>query len=458
MKLTAVLLAVGCVVFGHHVVRGQTYNLEEVLEMGRTSYPSIKARAADARGSTSDARAAALEYLPKIQAQHQYTYATSNSVQGSYYANPVVLSPSGGIRDGNINTATWGSYSSVLLEWNVFNFGKVSGTVKAARSIAESSQAAYENELFQHQIRTADAYLLTLMAQKLSAIQQTNVERALRFRDAVRAGVISGMRAGVDSSLASAEYAKTKLLMLDAERSYRSQQLRLLELSGVADQSSVSIDSIGFFTNVPARSLEEFNVTTNPLLTSFRKRVDATQARSIAIRRSYLPSITVVGAAWARGSGVSSNDTFTTDFSSGTKYQVSNYLLGGALKWTISDFAAVRQRYKGEQYRTVRDQELYNEQALSVQRQLRDADMQFDVTMEQARMAPIQLAAARVAYQQANARYKSGLTDLPTLLQSMFALNRAEADMAISYVNVWRSLLAVAAAKGDFSIFMKSVQ
>jgi outer membrane protein TolC len=296
-----------------------------------------------------------------------------------------------------------------------------------------------------------------LMAEKLSAIQQVNMERALKFRDVVKAGVNSGMRAGVDSSLASAEYARTKLTMLDAERNYKSAQLRLIELAGIIDQNSIDVDSLHYLTQLPTLPEIEFNAITNPVLNLYRKRVDATQARSVSIRRSLFPSITLVGAAWARGSGVYNDDSFHTDFSSGTKYQVNNYLLGAAVRWTITDFAITQQRYRGEHFRVVRDQELYNEQSLSVQRQVKDSNMQFEVSMEQARMAPVQLIAARQAYDQASARYKSGLSDLPTLLQSMFTLNRAEADVAIAYINVWRSLLAVAAAKGDITIFTNSL-
>ncbi|HZY79584.1 MAG TPA: TolC family protein [Cyclobacteriaceae bacterium] len=459
MKRTLVLVLILSWTGSTTNVFSQSYTLRQVLEQGSANYPLVKARAADAKGSDRDARAASLEYLPRISAQHQYTYGTSNSLTGAFYPNPAVISPSGGIRTETNNTATWGSYSSLLLEWNVFNFGKVSGTVKASKIFAESTEAAYANEVFQQQVKIADAYLLTLMMKKLSAIQQTNVERALRFHDAVKAGVLSGMRAGADSSLASAEYAKAKLLMLDAERNYRSQQLRLLELAGITEQATVVIDSLNFFSAVPSNiDNSAVNQQGHPLLSMYRKRADATQARSIAVRRSFMPSITLVGAAWARGSGVYTDDTYHTDFSSGTKYQVNNYLLGAALRWTITDFASVHQRYKGEQYRVVRDQELYNEQNLALQRQLKDSDMQFNFSMEQARMAPIQLNAARQAFMQADARYRSGLSDLPTMLQSMFALNRAEADFAIAYVNAWRSLLSIAAAKGDFSVFMNSIQ
>jgi outer membrane protein TolC len=132
-------------------------------------------------------------------------------------------------------------------------------------------------------------------------------------------------------------------------------------------------------------------------------------------------------------------------------------LLGVATRWTISDFVSTRQRFKSEQYRAIRDEELSNEQKARTHRQLNEALMQYELSLEQARTAPVQLKAAQEAYLQASARYESGLTDLPTLLQSMVTLNRAEADKAIAYMNVWRSLLAISAAKGDFSIFLNAV-
>jgi outer membrane protein TolC len=131
--------------------------------------------------------------------------------------------------------------------------------------------------------------------------------------------------------------------------------------------------------------------------------------------------------------------------------------VGISTRWTISDFVSTKQRYKSEYYRTIRDQELFKEQQIRTHRQLSESQMQYDISIEQANTAPVQLKAAQGAYQQASARYESGLTDLPTLMQSIVTLNRAEADMAISYMNVWRSLLAIAAAKGDFSLFINAV-
>lgn len=433
--------------------------LPELIDAGIKNYPGIKAKAAERESFDKDVRSARSEYLPKVTAQHQYTYATSNSLAGAFYPNPAVISPAGSIRAENINQAAWGSYTSALIEWNVFNFGKVSGNVRAVEKTRAAADADYANELLQHKVRIADAYLLTLMYDKLASIQEVNLQRAQTFSDVVNAGVSSGMRAGVDSSLASAELTKAKILLLQAIRERKTQALRLQELTGDSSSDEMDVDSISFLSAMPVHAdTVAWQPQSNPLLRYYQLRRDATQARSNAIRRSFLPSITLVGAAWARGSGISpEDDSYHSDFQYGTKYRVHNYLLGVSARWTITDLVGTRQRYRSEHFKTIRDQELLNEQQIKIRRQLTESQMQYEIAMEQAATAPVQLKAAQDAYRQASARYESGLTDLPTLMQSLVTLNRAEADMAIAYMNVWRSLLAIAAAKGDFSIFMNAV-
>jgi len=432
-------------------------NLAGLLQRGISNYPGIKARSSESESTLREVAAAKLEYMPKISLQHQYTYATSNSLAGSFYPNPAVISPSGSIRNGNIDQAAWGSYTSALVEWNVFNFGKVSGNVRASQKLNDASSANLESVIFQHKVIISDVYLLTLMHQRLTFLQGVNLQRANAFLDVVRAGVKAGIRPGTDSSLASAEAAKAKILLLQAEGEYQTQSLRLKELSGIGAHEAIYIDST-FLTVIPPRlDTGYWNSQLNPLLRYYRLKTEASQARSIATKRSYLPAITLVGAAWARGSGISADDSYQSGFSSGTKYQVHNYLLGISTRWTISDFAATRQRYKSEYYMAVQDQELLNEQDLRIKRLINESEMQYQISIEQIKTAPVQWQAAHDAYRQAFARYESGLTDLPTFMQSIVTLNRAEADMAIGYVNVWRSVLAIAAAKGDFSIFMNAV-
>lgn len=438
----------------------QTVNLFSLLEQSKTNYPLIKASLSEVTSAQQERSMSAMEYVPRISVQHQYTYATNNSISGSFYPNPTVISPSGGIRPENNYQPVWGSYTSAMMEWNIFNFGKVASQVQYAHSNVTNKQAAYNNEVFQNQVRVADAYLLTLIANRLAVIQNANVERALRFKQAVDAGVRSGVRPGVDSALANAEYTKANLLLMESEQNEKVQYYRLWELSNTQQTEGQVIDSMVFFNKLPnLAGIGEELAIANPVLQFYQTRKEATQARTKMIRRSFLPSLTLVGSVWARGSGISpADDSYKIDFASGTKYQVSNYLVGVATRWVISDFFSLHQKYRSEQSLLDRDTELLNHQNLKLKWQLNENNMKYKVALEQARIAPIQLIAAQQAYAQANARYKSGLTDLPTFLQSLVTLNRAEADYAIAYSNAWRALLALAATQGDLAIFLNAVQ
>lgn len=437
----------------------QQVQLQDLLEESKQNFPFLRSKQAEIRSAENRIKSVKTGYLPALIVQNQYTFGTDNSVAGSFLPNEgSAISPSGGIRPENIYTGTFGSFTTALVDWRVFNFGKVKAEVNAAKADLNRSQADYENELFQHQIRVIDAYLVLLISQKLVEAQQQNLQRATVFKRVTDAAVSSGMRPGVDSSLAAAEFAKARLLLLESQRSEKSQRLRLSELTGEL-RDSIQVDSMGFYSKLPAASGSEDAFLKNPALRFAQAQLDASMARSLAIKRSFLPSISLTGAGWARGSGISNkDDSYHTSFSSGVNYQVYNYLFGISTRWNLTNIARVRNDYKSEQFQVERFKEIYQTQKLQLDRQAREAEMQLALSMEQARLTPVQLNAAQRAFNQAEARYQSGLTDLFTLAQSVNALNRAEVDKFVTNGNVWRSLLMKAAAAGDISIFLNQVE
>ena len=451
-------LALLFIAFTGMQANAQHIKLHEALEQGKGNFPFLKAKQAEIRGAESRIQSVKTDYLPAFIVQDQYTYGTSNSVAGAFLPNEgSALSPSGGIRPENIYTATFGSFTTAMVDWKIFNFGNVNANVNAAKADLARSQADYENELFQHQVKIIDAYLLLLINQKLVEAQRQNLERATVFKRVTDAAVSSGMRPGVDSSLAAAEYAKAQLLLLESRRSEKAQRLRFSELTGEL-HDSIEVDSMGFYSQLPAIPGETASFLQNPALRFSQSQIDASLARSLAVKRSYLPSVSLVGAGWGRGSGVSNkDDSFRTDFGSGVKYQVYNYLVGVSTRWNLTNIFKVRNDYRAEQFQVERFKSLYQTQQLQLDRQARESEMQFQLSLAQARLTPVQLAAARTAFNQAEARYQSGLTDLFTLAQSVNALNRAEIDKFVTNGNAWRSLLLKAAAAGDLSMFLNQI-
>ncbi|GAB2555360.1 TolC family protein [Spirosoma aerophilum] len=439
---------------------GQALTLNQVVEQSVRQYPFLRAKQAEVSSAQRRLQATRTELLPTVILQDQYTYATSNSLNNSYFPNEgTAISTSGGVRPVAISQASFGSYTSASIEWRAITFGRVKANINAAKADLQRNEADYDNEIFQHQVRTIDAYLLLLINQKLVQIQRSNLERAETFKRVVDAGVRSGMRAGVDSALATAEAVRARLLLLESQQREQVQRLRLSELAGQL-QPGMKVDSMQFYSSLPNGTfLSDSLSPKNPTLRLFQSQINLSAARSLATQRSGMPVISLVGAGNARGSGFSNQgDIFQTNQLNGLGYQLGNYLLGVVARWNLTNLLRANQDYRADQFLVERSRQLFNTQRLQITRQYQEAETQYQVALEQARQTPVQLRAARQAYNQAQTRYQNGLTDLPTLLQSVVTLNRAEVDGYVATSNVWRYLLLKSAADGDLSLFMNQVR
>jgi len=432
--------------------------LKNCLEEARLNYPSIKAKQADIYGQEKKFSASKTEYLPALLAGGQVNYATANSLNGAYISNEgLSTSISGGIHEQNNYNPVFGSFGTIEVDWKVFNFGKVTANVDVAKSALNTSQADYENELFQHQVRVADAYLLALVTKKLSIAQENNLKRAQRLREVIHAGAQSGLKAGADSSFAAAEVSKAKLLYLESKKNELAQLIRLAELIG--EKNDIAVDSAGFFSQLPHDfSTDTVNANQVPVVRYFHTLVNYRQSRSVAIMRSYAPSILLTGIGYARGSGISNKDnSYNERFSAGVPFQVYNYYAGVSFRMNILNYAKVSREYKSELFEMEKAQHLYEEAALKANKQLELANIQLTLARQQADEAPLQFNAALASYRQSSARYRSGFGTIADLAQNFYILNRADVDKSISFNNVWRAVLLKAAAVGNLSYLTNQI-
>ncbi|ODS79157.1 MAG: hypothetical protein ABS46_16165 [Cytophagaceae bacterium SCN 52-12] len=437
----------------------QVRSLQQVLEEADSNFPALKAYKADLEAAAYSVRSAKTAWLPSVSAQHQYTFSTGNNVDGSFFPNyGTAFAPSGGTGPVNIYQGVFGSFTSVTADWQFFNFGKVKAAVKAAESVSGEREAAYANALFQHQVRVADAYLALLVGQKITEVRSHIVDRTLTLKRVVDAAVRSGIKAPVDTALVNATVAGAGISLVDARRSVRFYQMRLAELTGTP-YDSLRADSLRLFNLLPSTPERSRTAETHPLLLLSEAERNRLALQAASTQKSWLPSISLVGYGFARGSGNSNQDgTRYTDFAHGARYQVYNYLFGLSTRWNVTDIVRLRYNYKADLYQVEKAGYLLENMRLKLATEAKDADTQLDLSLQQARLTPVQLEAARRAYRQTRARYESGLTDLTTLTQSITLLNQAEIDHYVSTGNAWRSLLMKAAASGDLSLFLDQVQ
>ncbi|WP_020603933.1 TolC family protein [Spirosoma spitsbergense] len=434
--------------------------LTQALDRVQQTYPSIKARQAQVSAALYGVKERQADYLPHTIFQSQALYGTSNQVQGTFFPNEGTAIPIvGAIKPaGNTPDMVWTSFATLLTDWAFFDFGKVRSTVQVARGEVATQKAALTNEIFQQQVRTADAYLLTLVTHELVQQQQANLTRVETFRQMTTARAQSGLRPGVDSSLAQAEVSRARLILTEAQQAEQTQKIRLGELTGL-DPAAFSVSQTAFYETLPATVAEATYIDNNPVLQIGQAEILTTQDQAKAARLSWLPSFRLLGAAWARGSGLDNvkaadgNLIYHKGLWDGVKFRAYDVMVGPVLYWELSNYWRASNR--AQQFRLLGQSRQFDldEERLGLNRQRETANLDYAFALASVTNADQQIRAARGAYEQSLSRYNAGLTGALELSQAFAILNRAEIDKAVSTASVWQSLLKQAAATGELSAF-----
>jgi len=442
-------------------------SLKEALEMAKQNYPAIKAKEAQKMAANIGLSSARSSFLPDLIVQGQVLNSTSNQIRGTTFSNEgTVFGIGGGIKNNATNAGdmVWSSYATALINWKVFTFGKVKSQIALAKADTNRSQSDYDNEVFQHQIKVCDAYITAILFDGIVQSQQSNLDRVSALRKVVIAYTNSGLKSGVDSSLVNAEYSKAYMLLLESQRQAKEQKINLKEMLGLSDANNLVLDTSVFLSKTPQNITLENKVNANPLLNYYRSIIDYNRLKITAVKRSALPSISLLGATFASGSGIA--DKLNSDggfiynktFSDGVSFRAYDYFVGISTVWNITN--SYRNQIEGRKqlYLMKEAEENYNQQKLQLDGELAKVNLRYINSKEIAGEAPIQLRAASDAFSQSKARYDNGLNTIIELTQTYALLNRSEVDLAVANGNTWLSLLLVAATSGNLDLFIQNIK
>jgi outer membrane protein TolC len=441
-----------------HARGQQTLTMQQALERGVKNYGSIKAKGFQVQGAEYAVSQARREYLPNVVLSAQQVYGTVNGQNGPLYGFGGFGVSSSGLPLNKQNwNAAFGALYLANVNWEFFTFGRARGRIKVANASLNVAENDLAQEEFQHQVRVAASYLNVLGSQRLVVAQQKNLERATVVLNAVTARARTGLAAGVDSSLAKAEVASAKIALIKAQDLQQEEQKKLALLIGETN-ADLSLDS-SFVFETPRSDVKDIEVrSTHPTLSFFRSRVDQTIAQTRLSKKSYFPSLNLVGVFQERASGFEARYTqdqtaFTRSYSEGVSPTRGNYLVGVGLTWNLTTIARTHALSKSLNYQSLATQAELDlaTQQLNTQANVADAKLSNALLVQQE--APVQVKSASDAYIQKSALYRNGLTTLVDVTQTLYALNRAETDRDLAFINVWQALLMKAAAVGDLSLF-----
>ena len=442
------LIAVGA-------VRAQPLTIAQAVETALRNYPSVKVSQEQIAAAAAGIQLARTAYLPRIDGLAQVNRATRNNVFGMLLPQSVVPSISGPVLGTNNLGTAWGSAIGALVTWEPFDFGLRRANVAAAEASRAQSEAALKRTEYEIAIAAADAFLTLAAAQETVQAANAGVTRNETVSRTIHALANAELRPGADASRADAELAAARTQLIQAEQAVDIARATIARFTG-SEPAQVAIAAPSLAQLPPEHDEPAFDAASNPIAQEQTAAIEQAKAQLHALERSYFPRFYLQGSAYARGTGAETSGHILGGVN-GLAPSVQNYALGFSVTFPVFDFASLQAR-EAAQSATIRAQTARARQiATDLRAQWNTALATLRGARRVAANTPVQVAAARAAAQQATARYQAGLGNIDAVAEAQRLVTQAEIDDALARLNVWRGLLALAAAAGDIRPFLAEV-
>jgi outer membrane protein TolC len=431
----------------------QTVKLSEAIERAMRDYPSLRINEEQIKAAAAGIELARTNYLPRLDSIAQVNRATRNNIFGMLMQQQVISGISGPPLDANAGTNVFGSAVGLLGQWEPFDFGLRRAQVGVAESEKRIAEAGLRKTRFEVTVLTADAYMTVLAAAQALRIAELNKARIETIEPVVQSLVDAGLRPGLDASRTAAEKAALESQIIQNRQALEIARVNLAQfVPGITD-----VDPLRFLSQPPPPPSEARSLLDHPSVTEVKMSLEASQARQVALLRTYYPKFNVQATTYARGSGANP-DLTTGGFFSGVGPNIYNWGLGFTVTWSLMDLPGIRIKREIEAARNRQEQARLEtiERELSTQRAR--ALKQFEGAVQLALNTPNQVKASRDALEQVTARYKAGLIDILQVADAQRALAAAEVEDALARLTMWRAKLSLAMAAGDLSPFVAEAE
>jgi len=430
--------------------------INQAVQQALDSYPAVRSALEQVSAAAAGINLARTAYLPGANVLGQMNRATHNNVFGQLLPQSVIPSMTGPALGTDTFGSVWATATGTLVSWEPFDFGLRKANVDLAFSAREQQRAQVNVTKLQVAVAAADAFFTILAARQTVTAAGAGVERAKVLNQAVEALVNNQLRPGADASRTRAELALAQTQLIQAEEAVDIGRAALGQLLGVRPQT-IAIES-GPLLQLPSEEqIRPFAPANHPASIAQNLAVEEIISRERVLDRSYFPRFELQGAVFGRATGIRPNGE-TKGVASGLGPDTGNWAVGMTVTFPVFEIASIRARKKEEFYNERAERARYEQTLRDLTGQMEEALAALAGARRVAQNTPIELDAARIGDQQANARYRSGLTNIVEVAEAERILTQAEIDDALAKLGVWRALLAVAAANGDLQPFLRQAQ
>lgn len=425
--------------------------LISLLELAEKNYPLLKSKMLDVKVAEKGVDISKSTLIPSLDASYQVNYATYNNITGMAYSQFLVPISGPPSAENNYN-GVFGSVTSLLMNWKPLTFGQRNAQTKVSRAELQYAGADEQNEIFRHKTSVINAYLDLLTTNELVKVQKNNLVRTETNLTEVKSLVNSGIRPGVDTALFKAEIARVKVELLNNQKYKEQARIALSQL--LATDTIFECSDTLFFSSLPVNTLTVDSID-HPLVSLYKSDIEMSLAGKKVLSRTALPVLGVWGTVFARGSGISYNNTVTP--SDGLSFQRYNYGVGLQLSMPLLQAVKIHPQLQQQDYLIESRREKLNEVELQLKKQQELADTAINNAMAIVKENYLFLESARFSYRAMESRYQSGLANFSDLIQAQYALVKAEADNRLAFISVWKAFLYKAAVNGNLEMFIRQL-
>lgn len=434
----------------------QVFTLAQALQYAVDHYPTVRAALEQVTASTSGVSVARAAYLPRLDSLWQSNRATANNIFGQGFPQSVIPALSGPVLPSASGDSVWGSATGALFSWELSDFGLRQATIASAEAAVTRARAGEALTRLDVQNAVAATFLGIAGAQRAVVALQADLDRRDVLARAVHTLVDNQLRPGAEASRMDAEQAAAQTRVIQGQQAVTLARISLARVLGVTS-GPVSIDATALLDRLPAVEAGAAATMAHPLAQVRQASVDAARAQEAILSRTDLPRVYFQSSVFARGSGANANGQLDGGLA-GLGLDRANWAAGVQVVFpNVFDFTSLRARKAAAAAASRAETALYDEAVLTVTSQQQAAAAMVQATRAVAANTPVQLAAAQQSESQARARYQAGLASIVEVADAQSLLAQAEVQDQLARVDVWRALLAQAAAQGSLTPFVSLV-
>ncbi len=431
-------------------------SIKETLQKVQTHLPALEALRQQSAAESRNIELAKNTRVPDLNIGYQANMATLNNITGMSY--PGFLLPiSGPPSLSNEFNFVPGSAAGALVIWNPVTFGQRPAAIERAVAQFKQANAAYNEQLFKYSYIAVNTYLETVYYKQLLKSLQAAIGRNSIGLEQSMVLAKTGLRPGIDTAQFQSAIAQSEVELLQTERTYQQQLTELSRLTGInGTAENILLTDTLFTENISSSIDTAAPFTAHPYYQTMQAQKNTTAAGLKEIQRSWVPQLDIWGNVYARGSGADATGRISKR--DGFNFSRTNAGIGLQLSFPLLQYSKVNIQKRQYESLLKADEARLSQVQLDISKQTETALQQYRQDLKIARKSPVLLKAASDVYEGLKLGYEAGLIDYTRLSQAQYDLLKAEVNDANIRLQLWRSLLDVAVAKGNLNLFTEQLK